>query len=559
MSVTPLPAQGLDALRSRHQARQRAAGEILEIEAVDDVTGDEIRGSLLPRMFTPPLITGAPGPCGCGCALTPETSQGFDQVDFAEFIGWPLDPWQRWAAIHAGELLPDGRPRFRMALILVARQNGKTILCRIITLYWMVIQRAPLIVGTNTGRDTAKKSWRDVIDFALAAGSVVRAEFGPQRVAVRETLGEEEFRTTGCTEHCRAEHDHKRLSAYRFAAPNRRAGRSMTVHRGVLDEIREHQDWATYLALVNAMQAVADGQIIAITNQGDITAVVLDSLRTSALEFIETGQGDPRLFLAEWSAPSGSDVTDPAAIAAANPDLGNRIRLDSIMGQAVRAKNNGGEELAGFKTEVLCMRVALLDPAIDPDSWIGCGVDRADAVDLAEHRRAVALCLDVALDGSHATLVAAVVVDGITHLDPQRAWHGDGWAVRMREELPGIVAKIKPRVFAWFPNGPAAAVTTDLRRQRGRTTWPPRGVKLQEITGEVHVVCMGFAGRVTDRLIRHPRDPMLSSHIDRTQKLTRGEVWTFTRSGSDPVDATYAAAGADYIARTMPPPLKPLA
>jgi hypothetical protein len=229
------------------------------------------------------------------------------------------------------------------------------------------------------------------------------------------------------------------------------------------------------------------------------------------------------------------------------------------MGAAVRAKSNGGEELAGFKTEVLCMRVALLDPAIDPDSWAACGVDRADAVDLAEHRRAVALCLDVALDGSHASLVAAVVIDGVTHLDPQKVWHGEGWSLRMRRELPPLVAKIKPRMFGWFPNGPAATVTTDLRKRPGAgRDWPPRGVKLQEITGEVHVVCMGFADRVSTRLVQHPRDPMLTSHVDRTQKLTRGEVWTFTRSGTDPVDATYAAAGADYIARTMPPPLKPL-
>jgi hypothetical protein len=289
-----------------------------------------------------------------------------------------------------------------------------------------------------------------------------------------------------------------------------------------------------------------------------VTAVVLDSLRTSALEYIETGKGDPRLFLAEWSAPSGSDVTDPRAIAAANPDLGNRIKLDAIMGDALRAKAAGGEELAGFKTETLCMRVALLNPAIDPDSWAACGVSRDTAVDLAQHRRSVALCLDVALDGSHATLVAAAVIDGVTHLEPIAAWSGEQWAVRVRAELPPLVAKIRPRAFGWFPNGPAAAITTDLRKRRGQRNWPPRGVRLEEIIGEVHTVCMGFANRVETGLVRHPRDKMLTDHVTRTQKLERGDVWTFTRSGTDPVDGTYAAAGADHIARTMPPPLRPL-
>jgi hypothetical protein len=558
MSTTSLPPRGLDALRARHLARSQGAAAVATVEAVDDQTGETIRGSLLPRIYTPPLIDGPPGPCGCGCALTPDTSYGFDLVEFADAIGWPLDPWQRWNAIHMGELMPDGRPRFRMVLILVARQNGKTVLCRILTLYWMLVQRVPLIIGTNTSRETAKASWREVIEFALETDAT-RTEFGSRRQAVRETLGEESFRTSGCHERCRTDHEHRPRSVFQFAAPNRRAGRSKTVHRAILDELREHQDWETYKALIKAMTAVPDAQAVAITNQGDALSVVLDSLRTSALEFIETGRGDSRLFLSEYSAPSGSDVTDARAIAQANPDLGNRIRIESIMGEAIRAKANGGEELTGYKTETLCMRVALLDPAIDPDSWKACGVDRADAVDLAQHRRNVALCLDVAQDGTHATLVAAAHLDGITHLDVQRTWHGKDWSARLRAELPDLVAKIKPRVLAWFPQGPGAALAADLRKRKGARAWPPRGVRLQEITGDVPAVCMGFADRVATHAVRHPRDKMLTAHVERTQKLKRGDVWSFTRAGSEPVDATYAAAGADHVARTMPPPLRPLA
>jgi hypothetical protein len=557
MSVTPLPSQGLDALRARYLDRRRETDDQVETTAVDEVTGETIRGSVLPRIYTPPLVTGPAGPCTCGCALTPDTSYGFDLIEFADFIGWPLDPWQQWAAIHMGELLSDGRPRFRMVLILVARQNGKTVLCRVLTLYWMLIQRAALIIGTNTSRETAKASWLDVIDFALSVDTT-RNMFPSPRAAVRKTLGEESFVTRGCSRHCRADHDHEPISTYQFAAPNRRAGRSKTVNRAVLDELREHQDWETYNALIKAMTAVADAQAVAITNQGDALSVVLDSLRTSALEFIESGAGDPRLFLAEWSSPTGSDPTDPHALAQANPDLGNRIKLESLMGDAIRAKANGGEELTGFKTETMCMRVALLDPAIDPDSWAACGVAPADAVDMAKHRRSVAVCLDVSLDGTHATLVAAMVLDGVTHLEVVGSWSGEGWSRQLREELPALVARIKPRRFGWFPNGPAAVVTADLRKRRGNTTWPPRGVRLEEITGEVHTVCMGFADRVTNGLVQHARDKLMSSHVARTQKLTRGEVWTFTRAGVEPVDATYAAAGADHIARTMPPPLKPL-
>lgn len=89
-----------------------------------------VLGQTSPRLFTRPLVEGVPGPCGCGCALTPDTTYGFDVVDFATMIGRPLDPWQRWLVIHAGEVLGKGanggRPRFRQVLVLVARQIPRT-------------------------------------------------------------------------------------------------------------------------------------------------------------------------------------------------------------------------------------------------------------------------------------------------------------------------------------------------------------------------------------------------------------------------------------------------
>jgi phage terminase large subunit-like protein len=491
-----------------------------------------VRGSVTPRLWTPPLRE-----------LTPDTSEGFELIDFADRIGVPFKPWQRWLAIHGGELLPDGRPRFRTVLVIVARQNGKTVKCRVLTLKWMHIDEAPLVLGTSASRDTAKESWRQVIAMA-SRSPMLAAEYGP--TAVRETIGEESFTTL-------------RGSTYRFAAPNRRAGRSHTVHRIILDELREHQTWDTWNAAVKAMTAVADGQTWCITNQGDSRSVVLDSLRNQALEYIETGIGDPRLGLFEWSAPAGSDPTDAHALAMANPQLGDTIKLDSIIGDAMRAKASGGEELATFRTETMCIRANLLDPAIDEDAWRAAGND--DPINLAEQRRRVALCLDVAPDGTHATVVAAAMIEDTVHVEIVAAWNGDDATKRVRNELPDLVAKIKPRMFGWFPNGPAAAIAATLKDRRGpgrrRAPWPPRGVRVAEIVAEQAAVCMGFAEIVKSGDVRHPKDPVLNRHVAHTGKLKRGDTWIFTRDAEHPVDATYAAAGATHLARTMPPPLGP--
>jgi phage terminase large subunit-like protein len=56
-------------------------------------------------------------------------------IEFARlFLGLELRPWQKWLLIHALELTPDGRYRFRKVVIIVGRQNGKTKLIEVLAL-----------------------------------------------------------------------------------------------------------------------------------------------------------------------------------------------------------------------------------------------------------------------------------------------------------------------------------------------------------------------------------------------------------------------------------------
>ncbi|MDK6989059.1 hypothetical protein QP332_23985, partial [Escherichia coli] len=79
----------------------------------------KLYGKTEPRLWSQPLRE-----------LTPETSLGFEVIDFAEqILNVHLYPWQKWLLIHALELLDDGITyRFRRIIVLVARQNGKTML-----------------------------------------------------------------------------------------------------------------------------------------------------------------------------------------------------------------------------------------------------------------------------------------------------------------------------------------------------------------------------------------------------------------------------------------------
>ena len=166
-------------------------------------------GRTEPRLWTPPLRE-----------LTPDTSYGYDVIRFADEVLYrPLDPWQAWLAIHAGELLPDGRPRFRRLLVLVARQNGKTELLVVLTLFWLFVDQVGMVLGTSTKLDYAAESWRKACRLARRTASL-RAEIS-HRGATRRANGEQElWRANG------DEVDLDEGSRYKISASNEEGGRS---------------------------------------------------------------------------------------------------------------------------------------------------------------------------------------------------------------------------------------------------------------------------------------------------------------------------------------------
>lgn len=516
---------------------------------------DGIVGRTEPRLWTPPLRE-----------LTEETTYGYEVIEFAEWIGRPLDPWQQWLVIHAGELLPDGRPRFRFVLVLVARQNGKTELLVVLTLFWMFVERVPLVLGTSTKLEYAAESWKKACRLAKRHPELSK-EIDPRR-GIRRANGEQELWRADVVE--RITEDGSR---YKIAASNEEGGRSLTVSRLVLDELRQHHDYSAFDAAVPATNAVPDAQVWGITNAGGDKSVVLNDLRESALTYLRTGEGDHRLGLFEWSAPEDASPLDITALAQANPNLGRRIDAEGLIGQAARAVERGGEVLAGFKTENMCIRVPNVDPAVDPDGWRAGLLDG----DLAGVRDRVVLCVDLALDGLHATLCAAAVVPAPAGVDEQpavdgerpdvyvrvevvRAWSGPTCTRDMLRELPAWAQRVRPRVIGWFPAGPAAAAAAELAdpakrdKRARRAPWPPPGVEVAEIRSDVAAVCMGFAGLVRVGGVLHVDDALLAAHVLGAEKAYRGETWVFTRKGAGGVDAAYAAAGAVHLARTLPPP-----
>lgn len=489
-----------------------------------------VRGSAEPRLCTPELRP-----------LTPETSIGFRQVRFARnVLARPLDPWQEVAAIRAGELLEDGSLRFRIVLLLVARQQGKTALISILSAYWLAVDASPMVLGMNTKVEFARETWentRKLIEAAPAlAGDRDRRWFvgGNNRIEMWLRNG----------------------ARYKIAAGTEEGPRTLTVHRLLMDEFR-HADVKTWEAAEGTTVSVDDSQIWCTSNAGDDRSTLLNEMRDAAERFILTGVGDDSVLLMEWSAPEDADPTDLAALAQANPNLGRRTRADRMLARARAAVAAGGETLTAFKTNYMCMRVKVSSPAIDPAAWRG----RLDLlVRPAETDLRRALCLDVALDGGHVTLATAVVLaDGRVLVGIAGAWDSTAEA---RRALPALLAKAKAKTLGWFPGGPAAQLAADLAdrstaKRANRPAALPAGMKSEEIRGEVAAVCMGLEELVRSAGVAHPGDPMLDEQVNGAERLRQGAqgAWVFVRSGETYVDAVYAVAGAAHLARTMPAPV----
>jgi len=425
-------------------------------------------------------------------------------------MGVPLYPWQQEVVIRALELLPNGRYRFKTVLIIVARQNGKSFLSQVIALYKMYVDGAMNVLGTAQNLRIAREVWQGAVKFIDAI-----PDLRAQKAGVRKTNGEQELELTNG-------------ARYLICATNDDAGRGMTIDHLTLDEIRQHKNSDAWNALAPTTRKPRKGQIWAISNAGDAQSVVLNDLRAKAIA------GSSSIALFEWSAEENCQLDNREGWKAANPALGYMFPISEIEDALEGMKQNG------FRTEVLCQSVENLHTAVDLNAWDDQADDKGTMDGL---RNKIVLCLDIAPDGNHATLVAAAQTDdGRIRLESVAAWDS---TEEVRAKLPAFMDKIKPIAFAWFPTGPAAALATELRQYDG----------VELIGAKVNEACQGFSELISSRRIIHPDDPLLNAHVKGARRYYKGETgWSFVRKDAGHVDAAYAAAGAIYALQTREEP-----
>jgi hypothetical protein len=470
--------------------------------------------------------------------LSPATSLGFSAIQFAEdVVGMKLIPWQRWLFIHALELKPDGRFRFRTLLVLVARQNGKTSLVEIKNLWKLFVLRVLLVIGTAQTLEYAEESWDKAVEIVEAIPDLFA-----EVKHVDKTNGKKTLRLHGGPR-------------WKIATATRRGGRSLSGDDVNLDELREHQNWDSWGAVTKTTMARPNAQTWAFSNAGDDKSVVLNELLEQARGTVfQPERADASLGLFEWSAPASVKCTcgrpdgvhrgdcrlqDRGAWAQANPSLGHTITEEAI------ASALGTDPVAVFRTEVLCQRVEnLIDEwqvipeaewltAEDASSHTGVPVAAAIEVDLARTQAAIAVAGRRAEDKS------------IRHVYIRRAEPGTAWVVA---DLQALMRETRVCAVVIDPGGPAGSLIPDVEAAGIEVVKPT----VRALAGACGAMRDGIAGKAKDgedlaavRNIRHMGQAPLTSAVAglATRKGSETEVWERAGLGFLAVAAAEALLG----------------
>ncbi|AOE44355.1 terminase [Gordonia phage Ghobes] len=503
------------------KAEQQAAVTGLGPLKLNPLTGVPL-GAEVPRVFTPPLQE-----------LTPETTAGFACVAFLEeTLGWKLLPYQRWLYLHALEYLPGTKNyRYNTLLLLVARQNGKTKWLLGLTLWRLYRDGAKLCLTSAQLLDYAEGTLREGVQ-EVTRSRVLNRDF----VKYYETNGKHKLRLSNDRE-------------WRAVAANRKGGRSLSADVAVLDELREHTNYDSWNALTPTTTAVHNSLVVAVSNAGDQSSVVLNNLQDQALARLgRHDTADTSTFYAEYSLPEDADYEDRDLWHLANPALGWLFDLRKLEGFYE------SKPPEGFKTEHLCMRVPSLQAGVfDYEKWRKLRNPEARPQDGAEVHYAV----DVSWDRKRAHVVVVVPTDDgrlLTEVVASRA--GTKWVKNwFKERLEDPDNPFTGRFAVQSKGAPSATLYDELSALRVDPDDEDSDPLFDVVRWEGPELAKS-AGVLADYLdeeaLVHRDQPVLNEAFRCVQSKVSGDAWYLDRRKSNGDASPALAACAALWLLTQP-------
>lgn len=440
-------------------------------------------------------------------------TRGPRQARFAEiWLGKPLLEWQRYVADVAGELEPNGRPRYPLVVVTVQRQAGKS----------------HLSMARAGERCLSRRNFRSF--YTAQTGNDAQEQFLKfnDEIVVGSPLEKLVVTRRG---NGKADMTFANGSTITPRPPTEGAGHGKQSDLYDVDEawaFDEDQGAAIMQAIGPTQLTRPDAQTWIWSAGGTAASTWLASLVARGRE------GDPSIAYFEWGIPDDLPLSDLDAIARYHPAFGELVSVDSLKAlrtmlpndaEFARAAGNRWTEVIGGVIPAEVWASLAYPQAVPDGAPIGYGAARA-----ADGSQVV-VCAAVEVGGVPVVEVLDVLPSGYRAEETVRAWATDG-------------------PLAVNPNGASSPLHDALAHAEHRGM-------LKLGTRDVTAAC----GHVLDALpqggIRFRPHPSLDAAVRvlGTRKIGDGGfVWSRTGSAA-PIAAFEAATLAAYALRHRPKPV----
>ena len=467
-----------------------------DTESSQNKRGVGLIGSTEPRIHTP-LLKGR--------------TKSQEVADLAEKIGLPLIPWQRWLLDDLLSVDDADTWRKKTALVLVARQNGKTHLARMLILAHLFLWGSKNVLGMSSNRNMALDTFRQV------AYTIEDNQFLKDQVRqIRLANGQESISLLNG-------------ARYEIAAATRDAPRGKAADFLYIDELREWSEEA-FTAALPVTRARPNAMTLMTSNAGDGFSTVLNDLRERCLSYPPENLG-----FYEWSAPQHCKITDKKAWAMANPALGHLITEETLQ-ESVNTNS-----IEATRTEMLCQWI---DSAVSP--WVYGSIEACSdsTLEIPVGPQTV-MAFDIAPTRRSGALVMGQMKDGKIAVGLAQLWQSEVAIdeIKMSSDINEWARKYHPTTIC-YDKYATQTIATRLEQS---------GWRMVDVSGQAfYQACSDLSDALANIRLVHSGQPDLVQHLNNCAAKTNDAGWRIIRRKSAG-DVTAAISLAMVVSQLTKP------
>jgi phage terminase large subunit-like protein len=426
-----------------------------------------------------------------------------------------FDPWQRELLRRVTELLPSGELRWRSCLISCPRQVGKTEVISAIGLWALLRKPNQFNIGIASQADQARILY-DRLQRIIASNPTLKS----MMTKLTDTRG---LKTTEGTR-------------YEIRAAKASTLQGIPISIGIVDEVHL-VDEAAYSALVAGQGARPDSMLVGITTAGNEDSELLARLYGNADKAI-AGELD-RFGAWIWEASEAYVPKDDdelmRLLVEANPALQDG-RIDPALVLA-DARTLPDDDIVRYRLNrfiksstntfipfAMWQKNERRFDEVLPDGQVVFGIDRTP-------------------DWEHATVAAAILVDGVIHTEI------------VASMVKPTLEKLVNVAMQLHRHSPRAIMMDGLYLRDLHNELQLRGINSELVTkADLIRASSTFYARLARETLKHAPDPLLSVQIPRTVKKAVQEGFMVSRIDSSvEIDAVMATLIACHGSETLKP------